>query len=94
MFSAEPGNLASLHSYKHSGLANRSSTIDVAAKDGALVISKSSKKSKAGALAGSVCKKNARRANHAAAAEAASAGRPDLKVRRQELGMQEERSAQ
>ena len=34
-----------------------------------------------GKLAGSVCKKNARRTNHAAAAEAQSAGRPDLKAR-------------
>lgn len=33
-----------------------------------------------GKLAGSVCKKNARRTNHAAAAEAQSAGRPDLKA--------------
>ncbi len=33
-----------------------------------------------GKLAGSVCKKNARRTNFAAAAEAQSAGRPDLKV--------------
>ncbi|PRW45372.1 hypothetical protein C2E21_5977 [Chlorella sorokiniana] len=76
VFSAEPGNVANKHSYKYSGLANRGATVDVAAANGAVVISKSSKKGK---LAGSVCKKNARRTNHAAAAEAQSAGRPDLK---------------
>lgn len=32
VFSAEPGNLANLHSYKFSGLANRASTVDVAEK--------------------------------------------------------------
>ncbi|KAI7842121.1 hypothetical protein COHA_004314 [Chlorella ohadii] len=76
VFSAEPGNVANKHSYKYSGLANRGATVDVAAAEGAVVISKSSKKGK---LAGSVCKKNARRTNFAAAAEAQSAGRPDLK---------------
>lgn len=43
------------------------------------MIAKSSKKSKSGKMGGSVVKKNARRANHAAGAEAASV-RPDLKV--------------
>ena len=46
--------------------------------DGAVVVAKSSAKSKAGKLSGSVVKKNARRTNHAAGAEAAST-RPDLK---------------
>ncbi|KAL4439471.1 hypothetical protein ABPG77_008800 [Micractinium sp. CCAP 211/92] len=79
VLSAEPGNLANKNSYKYSGLANLSSTVDVASADGAVVVSKSSKKSKAGKLAGSVVKKNARRTNHAAGAEAVSAGRADLK---------------
>jgi large subunit ribosomal protein L28e len=80
VFSAEPGNLANLSSFKHSGLANRGSTVDVALAPAgdAIVVAKSSKKSKTGALKGSVVKKNARRANHAAGAEAAST-RPDLK---------------
>lgn len=80
VFSGEPGNLANRHCYKFSGLANRGSTLDIAEKDGAVVIAKSSKKSKAGALKGSACKKNARRTNTAAGKEAASV-RPDLKVR-------------
>ncbi|PSC73656.1 60S ribosomal L28-1 [Micractinium conductrix] len=75
VFSAEPGNLANKSSYKYSGLANLAKTVDVSAAEGAVVIAKSSKKGK---LAGSVCKKNARRTNHAAGAEAASV-RPDLK---------------
>lgn len=82
LFSGEPGNLANKHSYKYSGLANRASTVDVAlAPSGdAIVVAKSSKKSKAGKLAGSIVNKNGRRSNHAAGAEAAST-RPDLKVR-------------
>lgn len=71
---------ANKSSYKYSGLANLASTVDVAAADGAVVVAKSSKKSKAGKLAGSVVKKNARRTNFAAGAEAVSAGRADLKV--------------
>lgn len=78
--SAAPTHRANKNSYKYSGLANLSSTVDVASADGAVVVSKSSKKSKAGKLAGSVVKKNARRTNHAAGAEAVSAGRADLKA--------------
>jgi len=79
VFSAEPGNLFNKHSYKYSGLANRSNTLDVSATaDDAVVVAKSSKKSKAGRMVGSVVKKNARRTNFAAGAEAAGT-RPDLK---------------
>lgn len=79
VFSAEPGNLANLNTYKFSGLANRGNTLDVAAVEDAVVISKSSKKSTAAPLKSSVIKKNARRTNHAAGREAQSV-RPDLKV--------------
>lgn len=81
VFSTEAGNLANKSSYKYSGLANRSNTVDVSLTPAgdALVLSKSSKKSKIGALTGSVAKKNARRSNHAAGAVASST-RPDLKV--------------
>ncbi|KAI3424831.1 hypothetical protein D9Q98_008217 [Chlorella vulgaris] len=80
VFSTEAGNLANKSSYKYSGLANRSNTVDVSLTPAgdALVLSKSSKKSKIGALTGSVAKKNARRSNHAAGAVASST-RPDLK---------------
>jgi hypothetical protein len=68
------------NSYKYSGLANRGNTVDVSATADAVVVSKSSKKSKAGRMVGSVVKKNARRTNFAVGAEAAGT-RPDLKVR-------------
>ena len=68
------------NTYKYSGLANRGNTVDVSATADAVVVSKSSKKSKAGRMVGSVVKKNARRTNFAVGAEAAGT-RPDLKVR-------------
>ena len=67
-----------LHSYKYSGLANLTSTVDVAPVEGGVAISKSSSKSKAGKLGQTIVKKNARRTNYAAGAVAASV-RPDLK---------------
>eukprot|EP00887_Chlorella_sp_A99_P003209 scaffold9.g3209.t1 len=78
VLSAEPGNLLNVHSYKFSGLANLASTVDVAPAEKGVTIGVSSKKSKAGKLARTVVKKNARRTNVAAGAVAGSV-RPDLK---------------
>jgi hypothetical protein len=67
------------HSYKYSGLANLEKTVGVDEVDGAVAIVTSSVK-KPGKMNVTRVKKNARRANHAAGAVAASRRR-DLKVR-------------